>query len=411
MKTIRDQLIPDDLPTGMYTHPDSDTPSTGDSEGQPQGHDISGEAEHIENVSDVASASDSPRLDNKQTNVEGVPVDAEDQANENDGLLQPAQVAGWDEFQLNNGWGEPQQDNGWDEPQEDNPRDLEKCPGCMDLVTEPLGVFIECGHSWHRECLNDNFHNALQSRNNWPAKCCSSSERIDHNSIQEYLDDYILQLLFARVEEFESPNPIFCSNLSCGEFIPDAVVDNGQTYWVNCPECQMTTCKLCKCPSLQHSMPGVCPTFLSAENEQLAEQEGWKVCPRPGCSTLIDRSEGCDTMECPACQTEFCYRCGCLLRDGIPCNCAGQNQWVEELGQFVRGGDDDGADADADNLSDSSSFEGPTGLGDGLGEIEVIEGIDPDATETTDADAATTWAWNSPQAGDWTAEEHVDSWW
>jgi hypothetical protein len=40
-------------------------------------------------------------------------------------------------------------------------------------------------------------------------------------------------------------------------------------------------------------------------------------------------------MECAACKTEFCYRCGTKLQ-GTPCNCAGQNTWVDESEEWRR---------------------------------------------------------------------------
>ena len=243
----------------------------------------------------------------------------------------------------NNQQGNQQWDNQGDsnEQNEDDYNDQQptkECPGCTDTVSGPEAIYITCGHPWHRDCINDNFHNALQSRQNWPPKCCNGIHHIDPISVEAYLDDEVLFLLMERREEFESPNPIFCSNLSCGKFISDSVVNNGSTYWVTCPLCRFTSCKLCKCPLLQHPMPGVCPTFLDTENQALADREGWKMCPRSGCRTMIERSEGCDTMECPTCKTEFCYRCRETLRGGVPCNCNGQNEWVNELAAWRRGG-------------------------------------------------------------------------
>jgi hypothetical protein len=237
-------------------------------------------------------------------------------------------------------------DAGWGNAAAD---DIDGCPGCGDEVTDPDAIYIGCGHAWHRECLNDNFRNALTSRINWPAKCC---DRIEHAAVQEYLDEDVLMVLFDRVEEFDSVNPVFCSNFDCSTFISDALVAAAETYFVTCPMCDCNTCKKCKAGARQHPMPGLCPMYLSHENEELAKKEGWKQCPHPGCRTWIERTEGCDTMECAACKTEFCFRCGAKIQ-GIPCNCAGQNAWVEDLEEWRRNDNGEGEEGEDDGEGDS----------------------------------------------------------
>ena len=316
---------------------------------------INGNAEHVEDIS--AAEQHNNQWDEHHGN--------QDDFNANNA----AHINGWDQSQ----------DNGWDQGQG------EECPGCFDQVYEPEAVYISCGHAWHRDCLNNNFRNALLSRANWPAKCCDRTSRIDYTMVGFFLDDDVAGMLSERQDEFNSVNPIYCSNLECGKFIPDAVVDNGQTYWVTCSSCEKTTCKLCKCPSLQHGMPGLCPAFIDKETQELAEKEGWKICPRPGCNSMIERTEGCDTMDCPACKTSFCYRCGSIVQHGIPCNCAGQNAWVEGLGGWMMGGDADTHGHDEDGGDEDQSDGEANGQDDELAgspeeeapeDVPMIEGMD-----------------------------------
>jgi len=291
------------------------------------------EAEHVEDISEDARQSygDLPDHDNSQVDPEEHEFHNQDVPQDftNDGT---AQFNGWDQSQ----------DDGWDQGQG------EECPGCTDMVYGVEAVFISCGHAWHRDCLNGNFRQALLSRSNWPAKCCAQTDRIDHTAIGWVLDDDVAVMLSERQDAYNSSNPVFCSNLECGRFIPDSIVENGQTYWVSCPSCAKTTCKLCKCPSLQHPMPGVCPTFVDKETQELADQEGWKMCPRPGCNSMIERTGGCDTVDCPICKTTFCYRCSSIIHHGLPCNCAGQHAWVNRLGDWMMGCDEDDEE-DVDN--------------------------------------------------------------
>ncbi|KAF8465628.1 hypothetical protein DFH94DRAFT_783135 [Russula ochroleuca] len=43
------------------------------------------------------------------------------------------------------------------------------------------------------------------------------------------------------------------------------------------------------------------------------KRRGWKYCPT--CKTPIQKRSGCNHMSCPspACNTHFCYICGCLI--------------------------------------------------------------------------------------------------
>jgi hypothetical protein len=184
------------------------------------------------------------------------------------------------------------------------------CTACSDQVTGAKAIFISCGHPWHRDCLNDNFHNALTSRINWPAGYC---DQIDHNAVQQYLDENVLMTLFDRAEKYDSPNPVFCSNFACSNFNSDTIVNASKTHFATCPLCKHNTCKDSKASTRQHPVPALCPMYLSNENEELAKKEGWKQCPHPVCHSWIERTEGCNTMECAACKTEFCYRLSQLL--------------------------------------------------------------------------------------------------
>ena len=70
--------------------------------------------------------------------------------------------------------------------------------------------------------------------------------------------------------------------------------------------------------------------MISQEDKELAEQEGWKLCPNTKCGKLVERIDGCNSMICP-CGTNFCYGCGQEIKYGMPCGCNGeQPEWVAE---------------------------------------------------------------------------------
>ena len=235
--------------------------------------------------------------------------------------------------------------------------EVPECPGCTDEVSPAEAIYLSCGDAWHRDCLNNNFRHALISRNNWPAKCCDQNDHINPQALEAYLDDDVAIMISERQEEYESTYRIYCSNLACGTYIGDDVAHHAIGSYVTCPSCSATTCKVCKCPESQHDDFDDCPEVVSDQNRELAQKEGWRICPRPACSSMIERTEGCDTIDCPACKITFCYRCGEVVQHGIPCNCAGQNEWTAGLGEWMGGGDEDEDEDGVDDEDDDGDGE------------------------------------------------------
>jgi len=44
---------------------------------------------------------------------------------------------------------------------------------------------------------------------------------------------------------------------------------------------------------------------------------------------MVEKSSGSDHMTCD-CGAELCYLCGVEYVGGMPCNCTGQRNWVED---------------------------------------------------------------------------------
>ena len=92
------------------------------------------------------------------------------------------------------------------------------------------------------------------------------------------------------------------------------------------------------------------------------------------------------TCECGA---DFCYRCGRAYQGGLPCNCGGQNEWVEEdpdendprvqqqILNGIRGGQADGED---NNEDDENGADGEEESG-----REEMEAGDGDGEESEDS--------------------------
>ena len=199
------------------------------------------------------------------------------------------------------------------------------CQACSEEIDTSSGIVLDCGHGYHKECLNSNFRSTLKDRENFPPKCCGTREDgnisfIKYESVKTYLDTDIILLWEGRAEEWLSTDAKYCQTRSCsGDFIKQSQT---QGQWARCAICGNSTCIVCKAAQDLHPDPGSHPSPLAPENQKLADEEGLQVCPNTRCGRLIEKIEGCDHMTC-TCGTYFCYNCGEELnsRDAEACPC------------------------------------------------------------------------------------------
>ncbi len=177
-----------------------------------------------------------------------------------------------------------------------------QCTSCMEDHAHEELVKV-CEHGYRNECLQNAFKAALQSRA--PFKCCKKAL-----PIQECLglEDAFVMEYEELLLELSTPNPMFCSSVQCGKFLPPRVIVGDVA---TCEKCSTQTCRHCR----KQTHPG---TFCAEDKEteavkKLAKKRGWKTCP--GCNHLIERSQGCLHMICSRCQTAFCYRCSKPWKD------------------------------------------------------------------------------------------------
>ena len=261
--------------------------------------------------------------------------------------------------------------------------ETDKCPACGLVVALQEIVYLACGHPWCSDCLNHNIRASLSSRRNWPPRCCHyMRDGIDLSTIQTHLEDDVVMRLIDVGEEYNSKNPTFCFDPKCSAFIPEPEsVEPSQ--WATCPRCALVTCIQCKGAKGQHPSPDQHPEIMGKENMELSKDKGWKQCPNTTCRMMIERTEGCDHMECE-CGIHFCYRCGRYLdytgdEAGFACNCAGQNPWIDEApdrdpnppADHTSEDDEDwdsldeaAADRDGESNEDEMSVDTPDQLGD-----------------------------------------------
>lgn len=172
-----------------------------------------------------------------------------------------------------------------------------QCPVCLvprvpSLILNPLS----CNCKYCVYCIRELFTISLQSENgisNYPARCCG--DVIDHILIQDSLTPQLRKAYKSKAEEMASNDPLYCGNTKCGAFILEA---NIKDDFGSCGKCKMKTCvkKECNKTKAEHlGVHTICPGQLDTEElRTLAEEQGWKRCPK--CYALTERNRGCNDI-------------------------------------------------------------------------------------------------------------------
>ena len=146
----------------------------------------------------------------------------------------------------------------------------------------------------------DGFQSALDSR--IPFQCCQQNAPI--TLIADALPSDFIARYDMMVLEYNTPNPVYCANTSCGVFIPPANYHGPDS--ARCLQCHTDTCRLCRTGG--HVGRGCTTDHATEQVRALAATAGWKQCP--SCGTMVEKNAGCRHMTClRPCHYEFCWRC------------------------------------------------------------------------------------------------------
>ena len=198
----------------------------------------------------------------------------------------------------------------------------ETCPICYNGVSnpEPLG----CGHTYCSGCLRHFLASATDTKT-FPLVCmgneASCNTPISIPLIQRFLPAqafyHLVEVAFTSYLERHPQELKYCTTANCKQ------VYRRQTdkAMLQCPSCFSEICPACdeeahegmSCQERrQHKDPEEQQRLLN----ELAASGGWKKCPQ--CSVWIEKTEGCNHMECQSCHTHFCWTCmGVFSRDEI----------------------------------------------------------------------------------------------
>ena len=101
---------------------------------------------------------------------------------------------------------------------------VNESPDCKLCMTTPgpdeVALYVECGHIWCKDCLNQYFAQTFTDRDQFPPRCCRP-EGFNLEVIGMYLEDEVLMHVMDKWEEWTATNPTYCANADCNLFVPE----------------------------------------------------------------------------------------------------------------------------------------------------------------------------------------------
>lgn len=163
---------------------------------------------------------------------------------------------------------------------------MERCPrfDLVELTCKREGDTL-C-HCYCRGCLIDLFKASLTDTTLFPPRCCG--QRIPLFAGAHFFSPGLIEQYEEKEAELATPNPIYCSNHFCGQFIKP---HNMTADVATCPACDSKTCTVCKNPSHK----GLCPEDPTVQLlMDVAGEKKWQRCYN--CRTMVELLVGCYHM-------------------------------------------------------------------------------------------------------------------
>ncbi|KAI0147528.1 IBR domain-containing protein [Xylariaceae sp. FL1272] len=191
------------------------------------------------------------------------------------------------------------------------------CSACRDdLQPDEELQKLPCGHGYCPTCLRIMINQATTEESKMPPRCCT--QPMPGLMIKSILSREEQNQFLKAVLQFSTPweSRVFCSNPSCGDFIPPRnKIDPRHPFEAECRKCRTRVCIVCKRNA--HPLGQDCPDDKELEAVlTMGEKSGWRRCYK--CRTLVELTQGCTHMTC-RCKAQFCYICGAVWDPTVGC--------------------------------------------------------------------------------------------
>jgi E3 ubiquitin-protein ligase RNF144 len=135
-------------------------------------------------------------------------------------------------------------------------------------------------------CFNSRIYvcrDAINDPTRFPPQCCGVPVPLDRSMSKDLVKKFDL-----RAEELATPNPTYCSNAQCAEFLRSQEIQGDVG---TCPFCGEKTCVRCK--SMSHE--GFCQSDPEVQRLiDAAKRNRWQQCTK--CRNMVELSSGCFHM-------------------------------------------------------------------------------------------------------------------
>ncbi|GJD03108.1 ariadne ring [Colletotrichum higginsianum] len=196
-----------------------------------------------------------------------------------------------------------------------------KCPICMEEPTIPIRS--HCGHVYCKECYVSLAQSAAGTGTNGAIKCVGGEgtckKPFPIAELRAILPGKSFETLLASsMRSYVCSHPLelrFCPTPDCQQLYRPTPAGANVNAVARCPDCLVVLCTACHAP---HDESVLCSEGQEEDdNAEIRKALGVKPCPQ--CRTPIERSGGCNHMECGACHTHICWVCMEHYRTSAEC--------------------------------------------------------------------------------------------
>lgn len=186
-----------------------------------------------------------------------------------------------------------------------------ECQICMqDLRTSNLGFITNCNHYYCKLCIKQyiitSINDKLMEIKCPHPKCdillsqITIATFIDETTLMKYYE-YLLDLCV-----LQSKDMLYCTKKDCSKIC----VKNDCSNKVNCLYCFNQFCFVCRTTyKTNHrcSHKDIMKDIPEEILQSFDSKQKIKICPQ--CRNIIEKTDGCNTMKCKICKTQFCWKC------------------------------------------------------------------------------------------------------